>query len=843
MAIKRSSLPDQVNFTARLSRHPFNTHVLGYHDYMEQIYTNEFSGGAMVKGVNDLHAVLFQKDDFPSQLKPARLRKACIARGLYDDARKCWPHAPAFSIPSQEPAMAKFFEEILDLCRSLLPPSLEKELDKRYWTAAFRNDTLPGGVIDRRPDVVELALNLDQIWENSYSDAQIKSSSRDTEAAAKQLHDGALNCLSTQDDRLHHIGLGVIERMLFLSCYDRCGCVRSKPIDIHANPEVFLWALVGVSLLPKVHLGFDMSITRNDLGHRLVTVEDVEYLIVKQLNQNISIHGRGTVVWHGKKVKGGQDVAIKSAWRDISRAHNEIDVLKLANSKKVPNVPTLAGHENVKRRGVNASTATFRAQVCTPEVLEKLEVREYVRFVMEQYGSPLGAFASIAELLSVVLDGVEGHFGLYKECDFIHGDIHEKNILINDRERNQFGLRRGLLVDFESAWKVGEARDKAAKGLRSCPASHMSCGFLTRHEYRDPTVADDLESFFYVLLWPCVLQEGPDGKLRTDNFDLMSKEMGKWLSTDLRVVGCLKKDIMQIQAGEPNIFRNFLDDHVHPNFAGMKECLCEIRSVVMRRDPPPNHQDVIDVLRRHLHAHLPQGTSDLPLHPISSSNDEDTLDLTVDSVKPLGSDVAQPERAEQQVTVNLPGDQGPETDTREGPWQPQAAAIKSSTSASSNRSNRTGTKTTVNRSQARMGTRQSNKKRTAREATDSETGFLYQGGCTGCFKKVREGEPGSIKCQVSNCDVKIFHRECVKNQITGPDKDWICDECSLTHASKKSKTQSAVDGEEHAAAKSASKVSKSASKVSKSASRASKSASTSADAAGSSDKPDTASED
>lgn len=408
MAIKRSSLPDQINFTARLSRHPFNTHVLGHHDYMEQIYTNEFSGGAMVKGVNDLHAVLFQKDDFPAQLKPARLRKACVARGLYDDVRKCWPHAPHFSIPSQEPAIAKFFEEILDLCRSLLPPSLEKELDKRYWTAAFRNDTLPGGVIDRRPDVVELALNLDQIWENSYSDAQIKSSSRDTEAAAKQLHDGALNCLSTQDNRLHHIGLGVIERMLFLSCYDRCGCVRSKPIDIHANPEVFLWALVGVSLLPKVHLGFDMSITRNDIGHRLVTVEDVEYLIVKQLNQNISIHGRGTVVWHGKKVKGGQDVAIKSAWTDISRAHNEIDVLKLANSKKVPNVPTLAGHENVKRRGVNASTATLRAQVCTPEVLEKLEVREYVRFVMEQYGSPLGTFASIAELLSVVLDGVEG---------------------------------------------------------------------------------------------------------------------------------------------------------------------------------------------------------------------------------------------------------------------------------------------------------------------------------------------------------------------------------------------------------------------------------------------------
>ena len=70
----------------------------------------------------------------------------------------------------------------------------------------------------------------------------------------------------------------------------------------------------------------------------------------------------------------------------------------------------------------------------------------------------------------------------------------------------------------------------------------------------------DWESFFYVLLWPCVLQEGPNGKLRTDDFNLMAKEMGKWLSSDLRVVGCLKKDIMQIQPGEPDIFRNFLDD-------------------------------------------------------------------------------------------------------------------------------------------------------------------------------------------------------------------------------------------------------------------------------------------
>ncbi|KAI5894613.1 uncharacterized protein SCHCODRAFT_02746160 [Schizophyllum commune H4-8] len=820
MAIKRSSLPDQVNLTARLPRHPFNTHVLGHHDYMEQIYTNEFSGGAIVKGVNDLHAVLFPKDDFPAQLKPASLRRACVARGLYDDVQKCWTRAPDFSIPSQEPAIAKFFEEILEICRSLLPPSLQQDLDKRYWTSAFRNDTLPGGVIDRRPDVVELALNLDQIWENSYSDAQIKSSSRDTEAAAKQLHDGALNCLSTQDNRLYHIGLGVIQQLLFLSCYDRCGCVRSRPIDIHAKPEVFLWALAGLSLLPKVHLGFDMSITRDDLGHRIVTVQAVEYIIVQQLNQHISIHGRGTVVWHCKKVKGGQDVAIKSVWIDTSRAHNEIDVLKLANSKNVPNVPTLAGHENVKRMGVNASTATFRAQVCTPDVLDKIEVREYVRFVMEQYGSPLGTFASTAELLSVVLDGVEGHFGLYKKCDFIHGDIHEKNILIKDRERNKFGLRRGLLVDFESAWKIGEnARDKAAKGLRSCPASHMSCGYLTRYEYRDPTVADDLESFFYVLLWPCVLQEGPDGKLRTDDFDLMSKEMGKWLSSDMRVVGCLKKDIMQNQPGEPDIFRNFLDDHVHPYFAGMKDCLCELRSVVMRRDPPPTHQDVIDVLQRHLRAHLP--SEHLPHHPNPSSNEEDTLSFTVDSAKPSSSDIVRPDQG---APPTRPSDDAPEIDVHKGPWQPQAAATKYSKGVSSPPTTRTGAKRTVDRSTTRRGTRQSNLKRTAEQATDSESGFLYQRGCTECLKKVREGEPGSIKCNGQGCDVKIFHRECVKDFITGPDSSWICDGCSENpgRAQKKSKNQSATDSKERTA-KSASKVSKSASKTSKSASKASSS--------------------
>ncbi|KAL1671042.1 hypothetical protein EV122DRAFT_227186 [Schizophyllum commune] len=768
MAIKRSSLPDQVNYTAQLSRHPFKSQALGHHDYMHQIYANELSGGASITDVENLATVLFPEQEFPPKMKPNDLLDICVAARLYDPTKKRWPHAPNFSLPSQEPAIANFLEKIVGVLRAALPHQLQQELDGRYWTAAFRNDTLPGGVIDRRPDVIELAINLTQILENSYSDVQIKSSPRDTEAASKQLHDGGLNSLSSQDQRLYHLGLGVIHQMLFLACYDRCGCTRSDLIDIHKEPVKFLWILYGLTFLPKVHLGFDMSITRDDVGHRLVTVQTVEYIIVQQLNQHISIHGRGTVVWHCKKVKGGQDVAIKSAWADISRAHSEIEVLKLANSKNVPNVPTLAGHENVKRRGVNASTATFRAQVCTPDVREKIEVREYVRFVMEQYGSPLGTFASTAELLSVVLDGVEGHFGLYKECDFIHGDIHEKNILINDRERNQFGLRRGLLVDFESAWKVGEkARNKAAKGLRSCPASHMSCGFLTRHEYRDPTVADDLESFFYVLLWPCVLQEGPNGKLRTDDFNLMAKEMGKWLSSDLRVVGCLKKDIMQIQPGEPDIFRNFLDDHVHPHFADMKGCLCELRSVVMRRDPPPSHQDVIDVLRRHLRARLPSGDSDSPHHPIPSSDKDDTLRFAIDSAKPSNSDVAQPETAEQEYVATEPTDEVPETDKDKGPWQPQAAATKSSPSASSTRPDRTGAKSTVNRSQARPETRQSNKKRTAREATDSETGFLYQGSCTGCFKKVREGEPGSIKCQVTDCDVKIFHRECVKNQIIG----------------------------------------------------------------------------
>ncbi|KAI3997947.1 hypothetical protein K525DRAFT_275846 [Schizophyllum commune Loenen D] len=82
MAIKRSSLPDQVNYTAQLSRHPFKSQALGHHDYMHQIYANELSGGASITDVENLATVLFPEQEFPPKMKPNDLLDICVAARL-----------------------------------------------------------------------------------------------------------------------------------------------------------------------------------------------------------------------------------------------------------------------------------------------------------------------------------------------------------------------------------------------------------------------------------------------------------------------------------------------------------------------------------------------------------------------------------------------------------------------------------------------------------------------------------------------------------------------------------------------------------------------------------------
>ncbi|KAL1745173.1 hypothetical protein HDZ31DRAFT_36985 [Schizophyllum fasciatum] len=596
-AVKRSSQPIAVNTTSRDQHHPLNTRLLGKHEYMDAVILQELSG-AIVSSIDGMPILIFPDRGFP--VPADDLFNALIGSPLYDVGLQRWLNAPNFDAQYQERAIAAFFETLCHRARSFFK-SHEKEVEViRCWSAAYRHDPLPGGYMERKPDIISLVDDAPRLWSSICADVQHKANELDYKAAAQQLHDGGLNCLSTQDDRLYHVGIGIVGSTFFISYYDRSGCLQSKPVSVHTHPREFLRVLLGLTFMDKEFLGYDPTISDRD-GQRYVTVRNVEYQIVQRIDEHPSVRGLGTVCWLCKRVSDGMSVVIKSSWVDTSRTRTEEDFLEMALAQQVRGVPTLVAYETVTYDGKCITTARFRKELCKPAQLKDVEDRELTRLVMAEHGSPLSSFTDKVELLSGLLDGVEAHQELYEKCGIVHGDVHDKNVLLDNGSLTAAKRRRGLLVDLNYAFKVGEQRERPSVGLKSCPAPFMACELLTHGKYIPHAYYHDLESFLYIIIWICSLYQGPEDSIRDDDdFDIMSKDMGKWMQGSPEDVGAAKAVIMEIKPPGMDTFTNFLDDHFDSYFDDLKECVWELRMKIMCRDPPPTHPDVIAILQKHI---------------------------------------------------------------------------------------------------------------------------------------------------------------------------------------------------------------------------------------------------
>ncbi|KAL1717186.1 hypothetical protein EV715DRAFT_203751 [Schizophyllum commune] len=782
-AIQRSSLPEALNISFQSPLDPLNAKPLGYHAFMDKIYDKELAGSAMIANVAALPDALFPKEAFPMKLE--KFLNVCIAQGLYDASQKCWL-VPDFAAPSQELPAADFLTRLRKCAYDALTPAGRKKADNgRYWTAAFRNNILPGGFTDRKPDVIELLEDLAQTWMASVSDVQLKSGEKETTLASRQLHDGALNSFSTQDGRLFHIGLGLVGELLFVAQYDRSGCIRSPPINIHENPCKFLQIILGVSFLPLDRLGWDMSIEKRGKT-RVVKVNRVDYTIINCIYQDISIRGLGTIVWlAGLAADSRVVVAIKNTWVDTSRTLTEVDVLKMATDKQIRNVPRVLAHETVRKRVgkkmEDVSTATIRDQTHLGELTKDLEVRQYRRVVLSTYGTPLGDFTSKSELLFGLLGGVEAHKNVYEKCGIIHGNINDKTVRLGDTTDDCTGLRCGNLVGFESAFRKGE-RPTVAKGLESCSAPYMSIELLTRAAYVYAELQHDFEPFFYVLFFVCCLQDGPHGSMRSD-INIMESDLGAWLSNDMKAVGRAKKDVMLIQRRD--IFANFMDEHVHSYFEELKPVLWELRMAVVREDPPTNHQEIIQILRTHLDVQIAKDSAQEEPGDSYDGADE-SGDL---------ADIAAPEPNE---NVREPG----ETSTTTGASGSAEAGSSQQVGELFLRAEAARLADEIPAAQAAVpaeqnavsggNKRQRASQRIAEQTRDPQAPSPYLFPCK-CGKGVSPGQLGLIECTKLGCESRFHHRKCVEKSLGyRPDDQWICEDCKEKRKSTQKKTVNPV---------------------------------------------------
>ncbi|KDQ28303.1 hypothetical protein PLEOSDRAFT_1009535, partial [Pleurotus ostreatus PC15] len=215
--------------------------------------------------------------------------------------------------------------------------------------------------------------------------------------------------------------------------------------------------------------------------------------------------GRATRGYPGVEVIDGVVSAtptfLKEQWRDVASRPETVTLQEL-NDKGVKHVPTLVcggdlpGQET-KTHEVNDSSW----RIGHKRILKRI----HSRFVVAEVGSPLEQFPSSKVMLQAIHDAFQGkstkHQRLltilidssYEKCGILHGDVSGGNILILDNNE-------GLLNDWDLARKEAEDDGGPQDSERTGTWPFMSIGLLL-NPHKQHTTRDDLESFFWVVLY------------------------------------------------------------------------------------------------------------------------------------------------------------------------------------------------------------------------------------------------------------------------------------------------------------------------------------------------------
>ncbi|KAJ2776091.1 hypothetical protein H4R18_005854 [Coemansia javaensis] len=164
----------------------------------------------------------------------------------------------------------------------------------------------------------------------------------------------------------------------------------------------------------------------------------------------------------------------------------------------------------------------------------------HTRIAMQPIAQRLRDVESVYELVIVIADAVRAHREVLAECDILHRDISENNIMFTRGEGNSVC---GVLVDFDSAAVVVNDPAAAANEAQRCICTgtvpFMSVNNLEGS--RAPrTAVDDMESVLYLLCWLGVWGVTVDHRKRTAK---LKRKITKW-SIDMEEAAYDKRLVM-----------------------------------------------------------------------------------------------------------------------------------------------------------------------------------------------------------------------------------------------------------------------------------------------------------
>ncbi|PIL32487.1 hypothetical protein GSI_05190 [Ganoderma sinense ZZ0214-1] len=286
-----------------------------------------------------------------------------------------------------------------------------------------------------------------------------------------------------------------------------------------------------------------------------------EYLVGKPTFRANGVIGRGTRGYVALDCVTNRFVWLKDVWRPAyAMGVAEGDILQSLNDAGVENVLTLVCHgdvdedatvtadywecghscatdtpscsqdsmyslvdpppsDNKKRKrstddegGVTSSWSMSQALRSIDGWDGPLRQHKHYRMVVEEVALPLTCFKNGKQLCSIVLDALEAHYqaATNPHTRLLHGDVSVSNILIYPKVRyNDDGDKAtmvwtGLLCDWELATLVNSRQSSSPSSSQMGTYQFKSINLLTMPS-RPTKVADELESFLYVLLHCSVL--------------------------------------------------------------------------------------------------------------------------------------------------------------------------------------------------------------------------------------------------------------------------------------------------------------------------------------------------
>ncbi|EIN14735.1 hypothetical protein PUNSTDRAFT_130367 [Punctularia strigosozonata HHB-11173 SS5] len=562
--------------------------------------------GAMLDNVTELLDVVFPNSELPVRLDHALAYVSdpengsdCLYReGQWTGFASLPAHNPQ-SPGEREEAVSQQFNAIADAvsrCKAFRP----SKATVRAWTGHFA--TRPLGdtnqptleACQRQPDGVLLP----QVYRDRPGDAlrqdavaflEVKSGkdgATPETSSAGELKENVRLAFGAQYDRRFILGITLVSDSMRLWRFDRAGVLQSREFNIHDSPDDFLRVVCGFAFANRDTLGFDPTVSEPDLsGVRTIQVKNKRYKILDVLHMSGTLRGRGTIILRVRSGKRAMCI-IKDSWVDVSRPEKECEILERASKEKIEGIVHMLTHERVSFHGAVDSTKTIREKLHMVENVDKKsgrapETREHYRLVLEESGLSLRHFATRRELLSVLIDAVEAHRRMYEDLGVLHRDISFRNILIldaeDDTEKKQEEERPGRLIDFDYSKTMNRPTDndpEEHKNHRSGTLPFMSFHLLASETPIEPEVHHDLESFFYVLIWACIVLQGP-GRYR-EPFDAMATALRGWLS------GNREQDIADAKFAQmvlPNSFERLLSDF-HPYFNPLKPTLRALRTAL-----------------------------------------------------------------------------------------------------------------------------------------------------------------------------------------------------------------------------------------------------------------------